>query len=77
VLEGLIVIVVLATVLAGAALPASTSVGGGSPTSIAAVLLWLCGPWMVNRSRFLRLGIDSIALPVIYPCAIALLPKVT
>jgi cation:H+ antiporter len=51
VLEGLIVIVVLATVLAGAALPASTSAGGVSPTSIAAVLLWLGGLWIVNRTR--------------------------
>src|SRR6185437_15001455 len=37
VLEALIVVVCLATVLAGAALPASTSVGGVSPTSIAVV----------------------------------------
>jgi cation:H+ antiporter len=51
VLEGLIVIVVLATVLGGAALPASVSVGGVSPTSIAAVLLWLAGLWVVNRTR--------------------------
>jgi cation:H+ antiporter len=51
VLEGLIVIVVLATVLAGAALPASTSVGGVSPTSIAAVVLWVAGLWVVNRTR--------------------------
>jgi cation:H+ antiporter len=49
VLEGLIVIVCLATVLGGAALPASTSIGGVSPTSIAAVLLWLGGLWVVNR----------------------------
>jgi len=51
VLEGLIVIVVLATVLGGAALPASVDVGGVSPTSIAAVLLWLAGLWIVNRTR--------------------------
>jgi cation:H+ antiporter len=51
VLEGLLVIVVLASVLAGAALPSSVSVGGVSPTSIAAVLLWLGGLWIVNRSR--------------------------
>jgi cation:H+ antiporter len=51
VLEALIVVVVLATVLAGAALPASTSVGGVSPTSIAAVVLWLGGLWVVNRTR--------------------------
>jgi cation:H+ antiporter len=51
VLEALIVIVVLATVLGGAALPASTSIGGVSPTSIAAVVLWLGGLWVVNRVR--------------------------
>ncbi len=51
VLEALIVVVVLATVLGGAALPASTSVGGVSPTSIAVVLLWLGGLWVVNRVR--------------------------
>jgi cation:H+ antiporter len=51
VLEALIVVVVLATVLGGAALPASTSVGGVSPTSIAAVVLWVGGLWIVNRVR--------------------------
>ncbi len=51
VLEALIVVVVLATVLGGAALPASTSVQGVSPTSIAAVVLWLGGLWVVNRVR--------------------------
>jgi cation:H+ antiporter len=45
------VVVVLATVLGGAALPTSVSVGGVSPTSIAAVLLWLGGLWVVNRVR--------------------------
>ncbi len=51
VLEALIVVVVLATVLGGAALPASTSIGGVSPTSIAAVVFWLGGLWVVNRVR--------------------------
>jgi cation:H+ antiporter len=51
VLEALIVIVCLATVLGGAVLPSSTSIGGVSPTSIAAVLLWLGGLWVVNRVR--------------------------
>jgi cation:H+ antiporter len=51
VVEALIVVVCLATVLAGAALPASTSVGGVSPTSIAVVLFWLGGVWIVNRVR--------------------------
>ena len=49
VLEALLVVVVLATVLAGAALPASVSLGGASPTSIAAALLWLGGLWVVSR----------------------------
>jgi len=48
VVEGLLVVVVLATVLAGAALPASVNVAGASPTSIAAVLLWLAGLWLVS-----------------------------
>jgi cation:H+ antiporter len=51
VIEALIVVVCLATVLAGAALPASTSIGGVSPTSIAVVLLWIGGVWVVNRVR--------------------------
>ena len=51
VLEALIVIVCLATVLGGVTLPASTSIGGVSPTSIAAVLFWLAGLWVVNRVR--------------------------
>jgi cation:H+ antiporter len=49
VLQALIVVVVLATALAGAALPASTNVGGVSPTSIAVVLLWIGGVWVVTR----------------------------
>jgi cation:H+ antiporter len=51
VLEALIVVVCLATVLAGAALPSSTSIGGVSPTSIAVVLFWVGGVWIVNRVR--------------------------
>jgi cation:H+ antiporter len=51
VLEALIVIVCLATVLGGAALPASTSLGGVSPSSIVVVVLWLGGLWVVNRTR--------------------------
>jgi cation:H+ antiporter len=51
VIEALIVVACLGTVLAGAALPASTSVGGVSPTSIAVVLLWIGGVWIVNRVR--------------------------
>jgi cation:H+ antiporter len=51
VLEALLVIAVLATVLAGAALPSSVSVGSVSPTSIAAVLLWLGGLWVVSHAQ--------------------------
>jgi cation:H+ antiporter len=51
VVEGLMVVVVLATVLAGAALPSSTNLFGGSPTSYAAVALWVAGVWVVNRVR--------------------------
>jgi cation:H+ antiporter len=51
VLEALLVVVVLATVLAGAALPQSVNVGGASPTSIAAVVLWVTGLWVVSRTQ--------------------------
>jgi cation:H+ antiporter len=51
VIEALMVVVVLATVLAGAALPASTNLFGGSPTSYAVVVLWVAGVWVVNRVR--------------------------
>jgi cation:H+ antiporter len=51
VVEGLMVVVVLATVLAGAALPSSTNFLGAGPTSYAAVALWVGGVWIVNRVR--------------------------
>jgi cation:H+ antiporter len=51
VLEALLVIVVLATVLAGAALPASVNAAGVSSTSVAAVLFWLGGLWIVHRTQ--------------------------
>jgi cation:H+ antiporter len=51
VIEGLMVIVVLATALAGAALPSSTNLFGASPTSYAVVALWILGVWLVNRVR--------------------------
>jgi cation:H+ antiporter len=51
VIEGLMVVVVLATVLAGAALPKATNLFGGSPTSYAVVVLWVAGVWVVNRVR--------------------------
>jgi cation:H+ antiporter len=51
VLEALMVVVVLGTALSGAALPASTNLFGASPTSIAVVIFWVCGVWVVNRVR--------------------------
>ena len=51
VLEALIVIVVLATALGGAALSQSTNLFGLSPTSIAVVVFWVAGVWVVNRFR--------------------------
>ncbi|HZQ04605.1 MAG TPA: hypothetical protein VFA88_11375 [Gaiellaceae bacterium] len=51
VIEALIVMVVLGTALGGAVLAPSTNVLGASPTSIAAVVLWLVGVWVVNRAR--------------------------
>jgi cation:H+ antiporter len=51
VLEALIVMIVLGTALGGAALSPSTNVLGASPSSIAAVVLWLIGIWIVNRVR--------------------------
>jgi cation:H+ antiporter len=51
VVEGLMVVVALATVLAGAALKSSTNLFGASPTSYAVVLFWVIGVWVVNRVR--------------------------
>ena len=51
VVEGLMVVVVLATALAGAALPSSTNLFGASPTSYAVVVFWVAGVWIVNRVR--------------------------
>jgi cation:H+ antiporter len=51
VIEALMVIVVLSTALAGAALPSSTNLFGASPTSYAVVILWVVGVWTVNRVR--------------------------
>ena len=51
VIEALMVVVVLATALAGAALPSSTNLFGASPTSYAVVVLWVGGVWIVNRVR--------------------------
>lgn len=37
--------------LSGAVLSPSANVGGVSPTSIAVVVMWVCGVWIVNRVR--------------------------
>lgn len=51
VLEALMVVMVLATAMGGAALSRSTNIIGASPSSIAIVVLWLGGVWVVNRVR--------------------------
>jgi cation:H+ antiporter len=51
VLEGLLVIFVVAEVLGGALLPADDSIGSVSPASIAIVLTWLAGIYVLNRVR--------------------------
>jgi cation:H+ antiporter len=51
VIEALMVVVVLATALAGAALKSSTNLFGASPTSYAVVVFWVAGVWVVNRVR--------------------------
>jgi len=51
VIEALMVVVVLATVLGGAALKSSANLFGASPASYAVVVLWVAGVWIVNRVR--------------------------
>jgi cation:H+ antiporter len=51
VVDALIVVVVLSTVLGGAALKSSTNLFGASPTSYAVVVFWVVGVWLVNRGR--------------------------
>jgi cation:H+ antiporter len=52
VLEGLLVVLVVAAVLMGALLPSSTAIAGVvSPASVAIVLLWLLGIAVVNHVR--------------------------
>jgi cation:H+ antiporter len=51
VIEALMVVVVLATVLGGAALKSSANLFGASPTSYAVVAFWVAGVWVVNRVR--------------------------
>jgi cation:H+ antiporter len=52
VLEGLLVMLTVAVVLMGALLPASVAIGGRvSPASLAIVVIWIGGVWVLNRFR--------------------------
>jgi cation:H+ antiporter len=51
VLEGLLVIVVVAEVLMGALLPEHVRIGPLSPASLAIVVTWLLGVYVLNRAR--------------------------
>jgi cation:H+ antiporter len=52
VLEGLLVVLVVSVVLMGALLPASTAISGRvSPASLAIVVIWIAGVWVLNRTR--------------------------
>jgi cation:H+ antiporter len=51
VLEGMLVVLVVSGVLMGALLPPSMAIGGASPASIAIVIIWLSGVYVINRVR--------------------------
>jgi cation:H+ antiporter len=51
VLEGLLVILVVCGVLMGALLPESTAIGRVSPASVAIVVTWVAGVWLIARVR--------------------------
>src|ERR1039457_988751 len=52
VLEGLLVVLTVAVVLMGAVLPRSVAIGGRvSPASVAIVVIWIGGVWVLNRTR--------------------------
>ena len=51
VLEGMLVVLVVAAVLMGALLPPSTEIGTISPASIVIVLIWVAGVYVINRVR--------------------------
>lgn len=52
VLEGLLVVLTVAAVLMGALLPRSVAIGGRlSPASLAIVVIWIGGVWVLNRTR--------------------------
>jgi cation:H+ antiporter len=52
VLEGLLVVLLVSVVLMGALLPASVRIAGRvSPASLAIVVFWIGGVWVLNRTR--------------------------
>lgn len=52
VLEGMLVVLVVSGVLMGALLPRSAAIGGDvSPASVAIVVIWLAGVYVINRVR--------------------------
>jgi cation:H+ antiporter len=51
VLEGLLVIFVVAGVLMGSLLPESTSIGPVSPASLGITVVWVAGVWLLNETR--------------------------
>ncbi len=51
VLEGALVVIVVAVMLMGTVLPESVSIGGVSPASIGIVAAWLIGIFLINRVR--------------------------
>ncbi len=51
VLEGVLVVAVCSAMLLGALLPASTAIGAVSPASMAIVVIWVAGIWILNRVR--------------------------
>ncbi|MDE3065322.1 MAG: sodium:calcium antiporter [Acidobacteriota bacterium] len=52
VLEGMLVVLTVAVVLMGALLPRSEAIAGRvSPASLAIVLIWVGGVWVLNRTR--------------------------
>ena len=52
VLEGLLVVLIVAIVLMGALLPKSEAIAGRfSPASLVIVVVWIAGVWVLNRTR--------------------------
>ena len=51
VLEGLLVMLLIAIVSMGALLPANVAVHGVSPASLMLVVTWIGGVWVLNRAR--------------------------